>query len=72
MGERLNPTGRKPLQDALISGNLDYVVSLGLDQVEEGAEILNMNVGLPEIDEKAMMPKSYKDITRDYKRTDTD
>ena len=62
MGERLNPTGRKPLQDALISGNLDYVVSLGLDQVEEGAEILNMNVGLPEIDEKAMMPKVIKTL----------
>ena len=62
MGERLNPTGRKPLQDALISGNLDYVISLGLDQVEEGAEILNMNVGLPEIDEKAMMPKVIKTL----------
>ncbi|MDY2737991.1 homocysteine S-methyltransferase family protein [Intestinibacter sp.] len=61
-GERLNPTGRKPLQDALISGDLDYVVSLGLDQVEEGAEILNMNVGLPELDEKAMMPKVIKTL----------
>ena len=62
MGERLNPTGRKPLQDALISGNLDYVVGLGLDQVEEGAEILNMNVGLPELDEKTMMPKVIKTL----------
>lgn len=62
MGERLNPTGRIPLQNALISGDLDYVVSLGLDQVEEGAEILNMNVGLPELDEKAMMPKVIKTL----------
>ena len=62
MGERLNPTGRKPLQDALINGDLDYVVSLGLDQIEEGAEILNMNVGLPEIDEKVMMPKVIKTL----------
>ena len=62
MGERLNPTGRKPLQDALINGDLDYVVSLGLDQIEEGAEILNMNVGLPEIDEKVMMPKVIRTL----------
>lgn len=62
MGERLNPTGREPLKEALISGNLDYVVSLGLDQIEEGAEILNMNVGLPELDEKYMMPKVIKTL----------
>lgn len=62
MGERLNPTGRKSLQNALINGDLDFVVSLGLDQIEEGAEMLNMNVGLPGLDEKVMMPKVIKTL----------
>lgn len=51
IGERINPTGKKRLQQALREGNLDYVVSQGISQQEQGADILDVNVGLPEIDE---------------------
>ncbi|MGL5330232.1 MAG: homocysteine S-methyltransferase family protein, partial [Peptostreptococcaceae bacterium] len=62
MGERLNPTGRKSLKDALKNWNVDYVVNLALEQINAGAEILNVNVGLPDIDEKTMMPKLIKEM----------
>ena len=62
IGERLNPTGRKLLKESLINGNLDYIINLGLEQIEGGADILNVNVGLPDIDEKKMMPKIIKEI----------
>ena len=62
MGERLNPTGRKPLIEAYTSGNHDYVVNLALEQVEEGSQILNVNVGVPHIDEKFTMEKVIKGI----------
>lgn len=62
IGERINPTGKKLLKEALKSESLDYIINLALDQVNGGAEILNVNVGLPEIDEKRMMPKVIKEI----------
>lgn len=62
IGERLNPTGRKPLKEALINENLDYIINLGLEQIEGGADILNVNIGLPDIDEKRIMPKVIKEI----------
>lgn len=62
VGERLNPTGRKLLKESLKNGNLDYIINLALEQIKEGAEILNINVGLPDIDEKIMMPKLIKEI----------
>ncbi|MGX4598144.1 homocysteine S-methyltransferase family protein [Faecalimicrobium sp. JNUCC 81] len=62
IGERINPTGKKLLKEALKSESLDYIINLALDQVNCGAEILNVNVGLPEIDEKRMMPKVIKEI----------
>lgn len=62
IGERLNPTGRKLLKEALINENLDYIINLGLEQIEGGADILNVNVGLPDIDEKKMMPKVIKEM----------
>ena len=49
IGERINPTGKKRLQQALRDGDLDYVVSQGISQQEQGADILDVNVGLPEI-----------------------
>ena len=55
IGERINPTGKKRLQQALREGDLDYIVSLGLQQQEAGADILDVNVGLPGLDEKQMM-----------------
>ena len=55
IGERINPTGKKRLQQALRDGDLDYVVSQGISQQEQGADILDVNVGLPEIDEVKMI-----------------
>ena len=53
IGEKINPTGRKRLQAALRDGDYDYVVSLAVAQVEAGADILDINVGVPGIDEVA-------------------
>ncbi len=53
IGERINPTGKKRLKEALRSGDFDYVVSQGISQQEQGADILDVNVGLPDIDEVA-------------------
>ena len=55
IGERINPTGKKRLQQALRENDLDYIVSLGLSQQEAGADILDVNVGLPGVDEKEKM-----------------
>ena len=57
VGERLNPTGRKPLIDAYTSGNNDYVINLALEQSNEGSEILNVNVGVPDLDEEKAMER---------------
>ena len=55
IGERINPTGKKRLQQALRERDLDYVVAQGLSQEESGAHALDVNVGLPGIDEAGMM-----------------
>lgn len=57
IGERINPTGKKRLQQALLEEDLDYVVSLALQQQEAGAEILDINIGYPGIDEVKLLPK---------------
>ena len=62
VGERLNPTGRKPLIDAYTSGNNDYVINLALEQSKEGSQILNVNVGVPDLDEEKAMAKVIKGI----------
>ena len=62
IGERINPTGRKLLKESLLKENFDYIINLGLEQIDAGAEILNVNVGLPEIDEKKTMKKVIKEI----------
>lgn len=62
VGERLNPTGRQPLIDAYTSGNNDYVINLALEQSKEGSEILNVNVGVPELDEEKAMKRVVKGI----------
>ena len=62
VGERLNPTGRQPLIDAYISGNNDYVINLALEQSKEGSEIINVNVGVPSIDEEKTMKRVIKGI----------
>jgi 5-methyltetrahydrofolate--homocysteine methyltransferase len=55
VGERINPTGKKRLKEALRSGDLDYVLGEAIDQKELGADVLDVNVGLPELDECAVL-----------------
>ncbi len=55
IGERINPTGKKMLKEALRQGNMDYIYREGVSQADLGADILDVNVGLPEIDEAEMM-----------------
>lgn len=58
IGERINPTGKKLFKEALKRGDLDYIMKQAVEQVEAGAEILDVNVGLPDIDEREMMKKA--------------
>lgn len=55
IGERINPTGKKRFKQALRDGDIDYIMEQGLAQEDAGAHILDVNVGLPEIDEPEMM-----------------
>ncbi|MCR5384436.1 MAG: homocysteine S-methyltransferase family protein [Saccharofermentans sp.] len=55
VGERINPTGKKKLQQALRDNNIDYILTEALKQEEAGAHVLDVNVGLPEINEPEMM-----------------
>lgn len=55
IGERINPTGKSRFKQALKEHNLDYILGEGLKQLENGAHILDVNVGLPEIDEPQLM-----------------
>ena len=54
-GERLNPTGKKKLKQALLDGNYDYLVEEAIKQAEAGANLLDLNVGVPKIDEVETM-----------------
>lgn len=63
IGERINPTGKKRLQAALRAGDMDYVVSQGISQQEQGADILDVNVGLPEIDEVATVERAVEALS---------
>ena len=62
IGERINPTGKKLFKQALVDNNIDYILTQALSQVSAGAEILDVNVGHPEIDEKLMMVRVLKAI----------
>ena len=55
IGERINPTGKKRFKEALKAGDMDYILREGLQQAEAGVHILDVNVGLPEIEEVAML-----------------
>ena len=55
IGERINPTGKAKFKQALRDNNIDYILSEGIKQQENGAHILDVNVGLPEIDEVKML-----------------
>ena len=62
IGERINPTGKKRFKQALVEKDMDYILGQATEQIEAGAEILDVNVGHPEIDEKEMMIKTVKEI----------
>ena len=62
IGERINPTGKKLFKEALLRGDMDYILNQALEQIGAGADILDVNVGLPGIDEKEMMISAVKSI----------
>ena len=60
IGERINPTGKKRFQQALREGDIDYIVLRGVEQQDAGADILDVNVGLPGLDEPEMMRRTVR------------
>lgn len=62
IGERINPTGKKRFKEALLANDIDYILGQAIEQTHGGAEILDVNVGLPGIDEGAMMTRALKAI----------
>ncbi|MBR7165450.1 MAG: homocysteine S-methyltransferase family protein [Clostridia bacterium] len=58
IGERINPTGKKRFKQALLEGDMDYILGEGVNQQEKGVHVLDVNVGLPEIDETAMLKEA--------------
>lgn len=60
IGERINPTGKKLFKEALLRHDIDYILNQALEQINAGADILDVNVGLPGIDEKDMMIDTIK------------
>ena len=62
IGERINPTGKKKFKEALRNKDIPYIISQGLEQEEAGAQVLDVNVGLPEIDEKEMMLQVMEEL----------
>ncbi|MBP5164965.1 MAG: dihydropteroate synthase, partial [Lachnospiraceae bacterium] len=62
IGERINPTGKKRFKKALIEHDINYILEEGLSQQKAGADILDVNVGLPEIDEVAMMKEVVSEL----------
>lgn len=63
IGEKINPTGRKRLAAALKEGDFEYVKELARKQVEAGADILDVNVGVPGVDEEDLLPKVAKIVS---------
>ena len=62
IGERINPTGKRRMKEALRSGNHDHVVAEAIAQERAGAQILDVNAGLPEIDERAVMCRLVEEL----------
>ena len=62
IGERVNPTGKKRLQQALLERDLDYVLDLAVQQEDAGTDILDVNVGHPGVDEAVLLPQTVKKI----------
>ncbi|HIV17192.1 MAG TPA: homocysteine S-methyltransferase family protein [Candidatus Alectryocaccobium stercorigallinarum] len=62
IGERINPTGKKKLKAALVEKDMDYILSEGIKQQERGVHILDVNVGLPEINETEMLTAAVSEL----------
>ena len=62
IGERLNPTGKKALKEAIINEDYDYMINMAISEEENGADILDVNMGLPKIDEVEMMVNVVRKI----------
>ena len=62
IGERINPTGKKKFKEALKNEDMDYILKEAITQQDKGAHILDVNVGLSDIDEVAMMEKVVKEL----------
>ena len=62
IGERINPTGKKKLKAALKEHDMDYILKEAIMQQDNGAHILDVNVGLPDIDEPAVMVEAIREI----------
>lgn len=57
IGERINPTGKRKLQQALVDDDMEYVLNMANDQIRAGAHLLDVNVGMPDVDQSVMLPK---------------
>lgn len=62
IGERINPTGKKRLKQALLEDDFDYILTQAIEQIDAGAEILDVNVGVPSLDDVAMLPRVVKKL----------
>ena len=62
IGERINPTGKKRFQQALLENDLDYILDVGVQQEDAGADILDVNVGYPGVNEVEMLPRVVKKL----------
>ena len=62
IGERINPTGKKRLQQALLEDDTDYLVEMAIRQADAGADLLDINVGYPGVDEVEMLPRVVKAV----------
>ena len=62
IGERINPTGKKRFQQALLENDLDYIVDAAIQQMDAGADMLDVNVGYPGVEEETMLPRVVKAI----------
>ncbi len=66
IGEKINPTGRKKLAAALQEGNFDYVRELASKQIAGGADVLDVNVGVPGLDDVAVLPQVVQMLAEEF------
>ncbi len=62
IGERINPTGKKKFKEALRNHDIGYILNEGINQADAGAHVLDVNVGLPEIDEPALLKECIQEL----------